>query len=57
MKTRIKNKKTKDKAEERINKAKRDFAKEFNEIKPFLRKRGTRIYRTTEAWEITNSDA
>ncbi|MBN2031284.1 hypothetical protein JW824_13700 [bacterium] len=56
MKTHIKNSKTKDKAQDRINRAKRDFVREFDEIKPFLRKRGVRLYRTTEAWEITNSN-
>jgi CO dehydrogenase/acetyl-CoA synthase beta subunit len=37
-------------------KAKNDFKRQMEEIKPFLRKKGHPIYSTTKEWEIANSD-
>ncbi len=43
--------------EAQIREAKRDFSKEMELLKPFLRKKSHRVQSTTKEWEVTNSDA
>jgi hypothetical protein len=40
----------------RIEKARNDFDRQMEEIKPFLRKKTYPVYSTTKEWEIANSD-